>query len=165
MILTRALREIGLTVAAIIGVLVLAVGVGVAGFGVRALVFRSGSMAPTIDTGDLGISRVEPAADLRRGDVVTVTASSGTRITHRVVGIAPAGSGRVALTLQGDANRVPDSETYVVSEAPVLAFGVPKAGYVLGWLGGPTGLPLLGVYGAIMGYLLLRRTGTRRDAR
>lgn len=163
--MTRVLREVGLTVAAVLGVVVLVGGVAVAGVRVRALVFRSGSMAPTIDTGGLGISHVEPAARIERGDIVTVNASSGVRVTHRVVGIAPAGSGRVALTLKGDANPVADSETYVVSEAPVLAFGVPKAGYVLGWLAGPTGLPLLGVYGAVMGYLMLRRTRPESGAR
>lgn len=163
--MTRVLREVGLTLAAVIGIVVLAGGVAVALFDVRALDFRSGSMAPTIDTGDLGISHVEPAADIGRGDVVTVTASSGARVTHRVVAIAPAGSGRVALTLKGDANPVADPETYLVSDAPVLVFGVPKAGYVLGWLAGPTGLPLLGVYGAVMGYLVLRRTGPGGGAR
>lgn len=155
--MTRVLREIGLTVVALLGVAVLAAALAAVAFDVRVLVFRSGSMAPTIDTGDLGISRAVPAADIERGDVVTVTAASGATLTHRVVGIDPLGAGRVALHLRGDANLVPDAETYLVAEAPVLALRVPKAGYVVSWLGGPTGLPVLVGYGLLLGGLLLRR--------
>jgi signal peptidase I len=130
--------------------------------GVRPLVFRSGSMAPAIDTGDLALSRTVPASDLHIGDIVSILDASGTRVTHRVVNIAAQGDAR-QLTLQGDANNKPDGEVYTVDEAQRVLFHVPRLGYVIGWLTGPIGIFLLGLYAALLLSVAFRRKGPGRD--
>jgi len=125
---------------------------------VRPLFFRSGSMAPTIDTGALALARSVPAADLRVGDVVSVTTASGTRVTHRVVGLQPWAAGQVRVNLRGDANRVEDPETYVVGSAYRVFWHVPWAGYAVGALLTPWGLFALGL--GIIGLLMLVGRGS-----
>ncbi|MFT4009140.1 MAG: signal peptidase I [Nocardioidaceae bacterium] len=110
-------------------------------FQVTPLVFRSGSMGPDINTGALGLARQVPASDLRVGDVVSVTAADGVRITHRVTRIADAPErGEVSLTLKGDANEVPDAAPYVVSSADRVFAHVDGVGYVVAWLSSPAAM-------------------------
>lgn len=84
---------------------------------IRPLIVISGSMEPAIETGDLLIARPVAAADIHAGDVITaVSPSQGVQVTHRVVDVSPDGPG-VQLTMQGDANALPDAEPYTVSES------------------------------------------------
>lgn len=131
---------------------------------VTPLVFQSGSMSPAYDAGALGIAHQVPASDLRVGDVVSVQSSEHGRVTHRVVAISGAENGHTLLTLQGDTNATPDAETYAVRTADRVAFGVPKAGYVLSAASTPAGLLLGGllVVGAI--FLGFRPQGPRPAA-
>ncbi|MDO9495210.1 MAG: signal peptidase I [Nocardioides sp.] len=153
--LVRGVRELVLTAGALLGVVGLLVVLAGLTLDVRPLVFRSGSMAPAIDTGALALVRTVPAVDLRVGDVVSVADEGGTRVTHRVVSIATQGEQR-QLTLQGDANRTADREVHTVSEADRVIGSVPWAGYVLGWMSGRVGMLLLGLYGAFLASVLLR---------
>ena len=152
----RRVRELLLTLGAVLGALCLVLGIVAVTVGVHLLVFRSGSMSPTIDTGDLALTRTVDATELRVDDVVSVIDSSGNRVTHRVVNLAEQGSER-QLTMRGDANQQPDAEVYTVREAQRVVFVVPKAGYVVDWSTGPVGLVLLGGYGAFLLSVLLRR--------
>ena len=86
----RAVREVVLTVGAILGVLCLASGAAAIAFDIKPIVFESGSMSPAVDTGALGISRTVPASDLKVGDVVTVRTDKGVRVTQRQQCIAGA---------------------------------------------------------------------------
>ncbi len=133
-------------------------------FNVTPLVFVSGSMSPSYDAGALGIARQVPADALRVGDVVSVESAQGGRVTHRVVAVSPAENGHAVLTLQGDTNPAPDTEAYVVRSADRVAFGVPKAGYVLSAAATPAGLVAGGllVVGAI--WLGFRPQGPRPSA-
>lgn len=124
------LRELGLWVGAALGLLAIIAGIAVTFFGFTFLVFRSGSMGPAIPTGSLAVARTVPAHELRRGDVVSVVSTDGTRITHRVVDAVPV-AGRTALVLKGDANGSPDSEVYTATVADRVWFSVPDAGYAL----------------------------------
>ncbi|MDP3890608.1 signal peptidase I [Nocardioides sp.] len=159
--LVRGIRELVLTAGALLGVVGLLVVLAGLMLDVRPLVFRSGSMAPAIDTGALALVRTVPAVDLRVGDVVSVEGEGGTRVTHRVVSIATQGVQR-QLTLQGDANRTADREVHTVSEADRVIGSVPWAGYVLGWMKGQVGMLLLGLYGAFLASVLFR--GRNEDA-
>lgn len=152
----RRLREALLTVGAVLGASCLLLGLLAVTAGVHVLVFRSGSMSPTIATGDLALTRTVPASELRVDDVVSVIDSGGNRVTHRVENIAEQGDQR-QLTMRGDANEQTDSEIYSVNEAQRVFFVVPKAGYVVAWSTGPVGLVLLGGYGAFLLSVLLRR--------
>src|SRR5699024_1237387 len=67
-------------------------------FNVSIMMFRTGSMSPTITAGSIALVREIPATDMAVGDVVTVDRGEDTLpVTHRVVRIldADAGSGVV----------------------------------------------------------------------
>ena len=151
--------DTALTLGAVLGVACILMASAGALLDVRPLVFRSGSMLPTIATGDLGISRTVDAADLREGDIVSVIDSRGRRVTHRIVTLEREGS-RATLTLKGDDNEIPDAEPYDVSSAERVLFSIPKAGYVVSWLSGPIGIFLFGSYVAVLVAVLF---GRRRD--
>lgn len=154
--LLRILREVLLTSTAVLGAACLVVvAVGLA-FNIRPLMFRSGSMSPTIDTGDLSLSRTVDASALHRGDIVSVVAANGERVTHRVVSVTGAGGTR-ELTLKGDANDVVDTQVYDVQSAQRVLFTVPKAGYVVNWFSHAPGAYLLALYLGLMLMLIFRR--------
>ncbi|GAA3542129.1 signal peptidase I [Nocardioides daeguensis] len=159
------LRSLLLSLGAIVGSLCVLVAIGGVVAGVNPLVFRSGSMGPDIPAGALGFSRPVPATDLAVGDVVSVLTSDRTRVTHRIVDIAGTGETR-SLTLQGDANGTPDTETYQVGRTDRLFWSVPLLGYAVAWLGSPLGLFLLG--GVVLGLLAVifkrRPQGGKRRA-
>ncbi|MBM7520170.1 signal peptidase I [Nocardioides nitrophenolicus] len=136
---TRVAREALLWVGGILGALCLLS--LLAGWALQAtpLVFSSASMSPAYDAGALGIARQVDATDLAVGDVVSVHEATGSRVTHRVVAIEARGK-RALLTLRGDANEVPDAQTYLVGSADRVVLGVPYAGYVLNAAASPFGL-------------------------
>lgn len=152
---TRA-ADLVLTVTALLGVVLASMLVLAVATGVRPIIFRSGSMEPTVATGALGFSRDASAGDLVVGDIVTVTNQDGETVTHRVVSVDKLGE-RAALTLKGDDNPVPDRETYTVSHAPRLWFSIPKLGYIIAWFANSPGSYLLGAYVALMLVLAFRR--------
>lgn len=149
-------REVLLTSGAVLGVICILATVAGTAFGVKPLVFLSGSMSPAISTGDLGIARTVDASALRRGDIVSVVNADGNRVTHRVVNSAAQQDAR-QLRLKGDANKVADSEVYTVTRADKVLFDVPKAGYVVDAAASPGGLFVLGLYVAGMLMLVFRR--------
>jgi signal peptidase I len=126
--------------------------------GVTPLVFRSGSMAPAIETGALALARTVPAADLRVGDVVSVRDGSGTRITHRIESIER-DRGRTGLVLKGDANMQADAEPYVVETAERVFLDIRWLGYAVART---ANLPMVVAAVLLVGAVLL--TGLRRRA-
>ena len=137
--MTRRLREATLWAGAALGVLSVVAGTAVMFFGFTFLIFRSGSMGPEIPTGSLALARTVPAAELEVGDVVSVLAANGARITHRLVSSTVRGD-EASLILQGDTNATPDQEIYQVTEAERSIVSVPYAGYVVTVLLSPAGL-------------------------
>lgn len=142
----RTMRRWGARVAdvllwlgALLGLAGLLTAAAVALFGFVPLVFTSGSMSPEIPAGSLGLARTTSATDLQVGDVVSVIAADGNRITHRIVAIGPADEG-VSLTLRGDANATPDLEQYDVASVDRLAFSIPHAGRVVAAVATPYGM-------------------------
>lgn len=164
----KGLREGLLTFGAIAGVICIAAAVASFAFGIQPVIFRSGSMAPAIDTGALAISQHVQAKDIKVGDIVTVKTGAGIRVTHRVKDLTYT-DGKASMVLKGDANKTPDDKVYVVPSADRVLFSVPKAGYVVSWLSGPSGIFAGGL---LAGLLLLtafgpgtrnkRRPGTRK---
>ncbi|GAA1456619.1 signal peptidase I [Williamsia maris] len=129
--------EIALTVGAIAGVLCVVFAIVGVSFGLSPLVFRSESMSPAINVGDVAIARSVPASDVSVGDIVSVSREDGTRITHRVVSIDSRVGNSTTMTLQGDANNVVDSAPYTVTSVDRVVFDIPKLGYVLSWFANP----------------------------
>lgn len=152
-------KQVSLTIGAVAGVLCIAVMIAGFAFGVRPLVFLSGSMSPAIDTGALAIARNVPAADLDVGDIVSVPTPAGQRVTHRIVSVQH-DDGSATLMLKGDANQVVDASPYRVEGADVVLFSVPQVGYVLSWLASPLGLFSLGLYAALLVSVLVRGLAT-----
>lgn len=165
----RPLGQTLLSCTAALGALCLVAAAASLVLGIRPLVFRSGSMAPTIDTGDLALAREVPASELLVGDIVSVPTGTGVRVTHRITELRRSGAS-ATLVLTGDANTVADVETYTVSHADRVFFHVPLLGYLVAALSGPLGLLFGG--GAIALALLApprrrsgRSVGRRRAAR
>jgi signal peptidase I len=129
-------REIVLTAVALLGALCISSALAHAVFGIAPMVVESGSMSPAIDTGALALARTTPASDLRVGDIVTVTNRNGARVTHRIVDLSRHGA-TATLTLRGDANASPDSESYVVGSADKVLVDIPLAGYAMATIGSP----------------------------
>ncbi|WP_216699566.1 hypothetical protein [Arthrobacter sp. PAMC 25486] len=102
-------------------------------FGLKPLIFASGSMAPALPTGSLALAVPVAAAEVSPGEVVSVVASDGTRITHRVVSTDPA----AGLVLKGDANAVADLLPYTGVTVDRVLFSLPGLGYVVSWLAAP----------------------------
>lgn len=152
----RLLADLALTLGALVGVVCLLAGIGSVAFGVHPLIFRSGSMAPTIPAGAVAFARDVPASQIRVGDVVTVPWHSS-RVTHRVVEVFHR-HGSATLKLRGDANSLPDQDLYQVSSAPRVWFSVPVAGTVVAWLSRVPGVFVLAAYAALLLSIILRRS-------
>ena len=157
----RALNRAGdlaLTLGAVVGALCIVLTLCGVLFGLRPVIFQSGSMSPAIPTGSLAMAKEVPASDLRVGDVVTVRVGD-TLVSHRIVDVTH--HDRTAtLRLRGDANDSPDEQSSVVSTAPRMVASVPVAGSVLAWLSRAPGIFVLAGYAAILLALVLRRTAT-----
>lgn len=146
-----------LTGGAVLGVVCILLTVGSALFGLRPLVFQSGSMSPTITTGALAISHRVDAASLEEGHVVSVPTGTGSRVTHRIVEVTHEGDAAI-LRLRGDANEATDIHPYPVTHADRVLLDVPYVGYAVGWLSGPVGLFLLGLYAAFLLSVMVKGT-------
>ncbi|MDJ0359118.1 signal peptidase I [Rhodococcus sp. H29-C3] len=147
----HTVREIALTVGAVAGIICLIAATTSLLFGIKPLVFRSGSMSPAIETGALALAKSVPALDLSRGDIISVE-GDGTRITHRVDTIESMAGGSMVVTLKGDANDDADASPYFVTEADRVFFHVNGLGYVVAWLSSPVAIFLGGV---LVGGLLM----------
>lgn len=134
------LKQAALTTGAVLGILCIIATTLSLAFGIKPLVFRSGSMSPAIPTGSLAFVKSQPVSELSVGDIVSVTTSAGERLTHRVYGIDQLDNNLSSLTLKGDANNAPDSETYAVADADRVVLSMSRVGYVLAWLTGPIGI-------------------------
>lgn len=150
-----AARQTALTVGAVIGTLCILAAVAAVVLDVRPLVFRSGSMSPTIGTGALAIAQRVDASTLEVGQIVSVPTESGERVTHRIQGVQHQ-DGSAVLRLKGDANKAPDAAPYVVTHADKVVFDMPWVGYAVGWVGGPLGLFVLGLYAAFLLSVIVR---------
>ena len=128
----------------------LAVLPGMVGF--HSVVVLSGSMVPTLNVGDVAVTKAAVTSQLVVGDVITYRAGSGL-ITHRIIDIEESPDGRLFHT-QGDANASPD--THPTPEAAVvakLAYRIPRVGFLMGladtqtgmflFIGGPAAILLL----------------------
>jgi signal peptidase len=103
----------------------------------NVLIVQSGSMSPSVRTGDVVVVRnvsQSQRSSLQVGDVVTFKAANNQAklITHRIVEVRHLPSGETFYTTKGDANEVQDSALLtpdrVVGE---VEFRVPRLGYAL----------------------------------
>jgi signal peptidase len=164
--IVRARRVTHHAVRAVLVVLALSlVGlIAVNALGTRALVVRSGSMAPAVETGDLIVTAPIRARDAAVGEVITFRDPTRARrlITHRVVSVRQAGL-RLAFVTRGDANTGVERWTIAPDgKLGRLFIRVPRAGYALAWLRLSTLGPwLLPVGAALLALVAVRRIWAR----
>jgi signal peptidase len=114
--------------------------------GGRSFTVMSGSMEPTIATGDVVVDRGIAADQARVGDIVTFPdpGGDGRLLTHRVRSVAPGPGGSLAFTTQGDANNAPERWTMPSNgRLGRVLVRVPSAGRALAYTRTPTGRLLL----------------------
>ncbi len=123
--------------------------------GYSQLAVTSGSMEPTLAAGDMIIIQEKESYTL--GDVVTFRDSSGTLVTHRIVGSTDG-----MFITQGDANNVEDQDLLSPESivGGVITY-IPAVGRVMLFLRTPAGLLLLLVVGILL-IELPRLAGTLR---
>ncbi|HXH35668.1 MAG TPA: signal peptidase I [Plantibacter sp.] len=129
-----------LNIAAVGGVICIVLVILAYCFNITLIMFKTGSMSPTIPTGSLALVREIPASDIAIGDVVTVDRAGKLPVTHRVTSVsasAAGGSAERTITLKGDANVGEDPEPYVVTTVRIVLASVPGLAYVVIWFSNP----------------------------
>lgn len=102
------------------------------GLGWRALTVMSGSMEPTVSTGDVVIVKQIQADDAQAGQVITFTDPEGRKklITHRIRTVSLVG-GRARFVTQGDSNTGVERWTVPLDGTIGLVESrIPKVGYI-----------------------------------
>ncbi|MCW3014649.1 MAG: lepB [Solirubrobacterales bacterium] len=111
-------------------------------FGDRSYVVRSGSMTPTIRTGDVVVVKPIPALSANVGDIITFEDPHGRLISHRARWIHRVGN-QLQFTTQGDANsgqehwqvRADGRIGRVLYRVPKLGFGIVRLQTTAGRVG------------------------------
>jgi signal peptidase len=121
-------------------------------FGLRELTVLSGSMEPTIHTGDIVVERQVSPLDVRLGDVVSFKdpEDASILITHRVQSMV-VHEDVVSFVTKGDANT--GVERWKVSADGTIGkveYHVWRLGYLLSWIRGRIGRLLLVVVPAVV---------------
>ncbi len=109
--------------------------------GDHAFVTQSGSMTPTIDTGDVVVVAPIRASEVRVGDIITFRnpVNNDQLLTHRAVAI-DAAANRISITTQGDANTGREEwGTKPAGELGRVLYRVPRLGFPVSWIGTPAG--------------------------
>ena len=119
-------------------------------FQITLIMFKTGSMSPTIPAGSLAIVKKIPASEIRVGDVVTVDRASALPVTHRVTSVSPADGGAVKLTMRGDANATDDPLPYEVQTVRIVLWSVPELAYTVNAANNPLVLGSLTVVMAVV---------------
>ncbi|MEY9953500.1 hypothetical protein [Leifsonia sp. EB34] len=148
-----------LNVAAVLGLLCVAVAAVAILTGMRVIIFSTGSMAPTTPAGSLAVTLPIAARDIAVGDVISAPrAGDGALVTHRVVSIDHE-KGLWLVSLRGDANKASDATPYDVTEgAQRLVWSVPGVGAAISQVRSPW------ILVAVLALLALIAIPTRRRA-
>lgn len=133
-------------------------------FDITLIMFRTGSMAPTIPAGSVAVVREVPADEIEVGDVVTVERDGLLPVTHRVTGIeAGASEAERIITMRGDANDADDPHPYTVTQVRTTLFAIPGLAPVIVWFGNPVVLGVITLAaGVLVGWAFWPRD--RQDA-
>jgi signal peptidase len=136
---SAAMRAVDLllTVAAIGGVVCIAAVIAATVFDITLIMFKTGSMSPTIPAGSLAVVREIPATEARVGDIVTIDRPDELPITHRVVSTSSTTDGRTSIVMKGDANELEDPAPYVVDTVRIVLYSVPGLASVIVWMSHP----------------------------
>lgn len=131
-----------LTLAALGGLLCIALVILAYVCDISLIMFKTGSMSPTIPAGSLAVVQETPAADVSVGDVLTVDRPGSLPVTHRVTSVSGTGDSRT-ITMQGDANDYEDPSPYTIADARRVIFAIPGLASVVVWFSHPGVLGVL----------------------
>ncbi|HJF13420.1 MAG TPA: signal peptidase I [Enteractinococcus helveticum] len=107
---------------------------------ISIMMFRTGSMEPTIETGSVALVREIPAVEITEGDVVTVDRGEELLpVTHRVTEITDVNetTGEVTFVMRGDANDVDDPKPYTTDTVRRAFFSIPGIAPIIQWFQNP----------------------------
>lgn len=136
--LGRVLGEILLWLAAIGGVVCMVLVIVAFAANITLMMFRTGSMAPTIPAGSVAVVQSVAASEVGVGDIVTVDREGDLPVTHRITSISPgAVDEERVITMRGDANAADDASPYVVRTVRVVLFSVPGVATAIVAMGDP----------------------------
>lgn len=111
---------------------------------ITLIMFRTGSMSPTIPAGSVSVVQRVPASAISVGDVVTVDRVDELPITHRVTSVEPGATpDERIITMRGDANAQEDPFPYTVTSVRIVLFSVPGIATVIVGMGNPYVLGVL----------------------
>ncbi|KNC19817.1 hypothetical protein AC792_03990 [Arthrobacter sp. RIT-PI-e] len=100
-------------------------------FDITLIMFKTGSMSPTIPAGSVALVQQIPAADIVPGDVITVDRPDALPVTHRVTDVTDAGGATRIITMKGDANLQEDPAPYTVDTVRRVLGSVPDLAHVI----------------------------------
>lgn len=137
--LATRLVDFGLTLLAIGGSICLVLVVLGIALNISIMMFRTGSMSPTITAGSIAFVKEIPAGEIAVGDIVTVQQKeSELPVTHRVIEIQEIRDDGVAVfRMQGDANDTADVQPYSVPTVKRVFISVPGIAPVIQWFTSP----------------------------
>jgi signal peptidase I len=128
--------------------------------GDTSMVVRSGSMTPTIRTGDVVVVQPVAPTEAAVGDIVTFKDpdGSGRLLVHRVRAISRSGD-EVQVITQGDANTTQEHwKVPLDGTIGTVVYRVPVLGFAVGWIGSPAGrVGLIIVPSLLLAVMLLAR--------
>jgi signal peptidase len=131
-----------LVIVIFLGVLVLSLMSSTRIFGsYRSFIIQSGSMEPTIMTGDVIVT----VGDGRytKNDVVTFIDEQNMKTTHRIIEVKNDSDGKEFVT-KGDANRTQDRATITTEDIiGRVMLTIPKLGFVISFARTPKGIVIL----------------------
>lgn len=110
---------------------------------VSIMMFRTGSMDPTIPAGSIALVREIPATEMHKGDIITIDRGTGLLpVTHRVTEINDIAedTGAVTFVMRGDANEHDDPEPYMATTVQRTMFSIPGMAPIIQSLQNPLAL-------------------------
>jgi signal peptidase len=140
-LIARGVESFVMSLLAIGGVVCIVLAIAAFAFNYSLIMFKTGSMTPTIPQGSVALVHKMPASEVKVGDIVTIDREDARPVTHRAIKVEPQADGRTLIEMQGDANSNPDPQPYEVTtvrkvlwSAPGLAIWIVRASnpWVLG---------------------------------
>lgn len=125
-VLRKWVTETLLWLAAALGLVCIVLVILAYSYNISLILFRTGSMEPTISAGDVAVVRQIDASDVQVGDILTIDRAGELPVTHRVIAIEEGSTPEErVIRMQGDANSTEDPYPYTITEAGRTLFSVP----------------------------------------
>lgn len=127
-----------LSILAVLGMVCIIATIAAFALNISLIMFRTGSMSPTIPTGSLAVVKQIPASEIRVGDVATISRGEDRLpVTHRVISVTPFSGDAYSIEMKGDANDSPDPQPYEVSAVKKVLWHAPGLAYVVSTVSHP----------------------------